>query len=389
MELKLIQEDEKLLTRRIEVRVNGKRFETPIKSFELISSKESSPLNLLGDFTKEVSGFIEFRLNISQQQLKRIDKDEEQTSRFISKISQQLKNVGNNVVLLIPIYKVEDLKISVEEIECLSSILLSLVRRGIVDVFSLPLLKLIKQNLKSIPLDLYFKNFTRPFLEYLFSYNNEKIARCLFGYIPKVSHRQVSEIINFYIKYSVTNFIVEFNSSTPINYAPVLEKLIRSVLLMEKEIGREGTLLHGINVNRGLGRKEIEKIGAKDILAFYQGITSFSFPFKPVLKQLEEPIFRSFEQEDYGYYKISNDKLELLAEKEKIIKGKNLKDVEKAINTKLIYRESLTIKEKLKENELFNHLNSKKEVQTYLRRLQKFSNKLREEDRVFRLDKFL
>lgn len=387
MELKLVHEDEKLLTRRIEVRINNKKIETPIKAFELISSKKTSPFNLLGDFAKEANGLVEFRLSISQHQLVKIDRDERKTSRFISLVRQQLADIGkNNVILLVPIYKVENPNISAPEIEYLSSLILSLLRSGIIDVFSIPI---VKQDLKIVAPDFYFNNFVKPLLEYIFSYNKEEIAKYFFGYIPKVSHRQISEIVKFYIKYSITNFVVEFNSSTPINYGPVLERLIRSVLLMEKEIGREGTLIHGINVNRGLGRKGIDKIGAKDVLAFYQGINSFSFPFKIAIKQLEEPTFRIFEPTDYGYYKSSRDELRMLSEKEKIIKVENMKDVEKAINSKLIYMETSVIREKLMENELPKYLNSKREIQTYLKKLQNFSSKIKEKSTSTSLNKFL
>lgn len=387
MELKLVHEDEKLLTRRIEVRINNKKIETPIKAFELISSKKTSPFNLLGNFAKEANGLVEFRLNISQQQLIKIDRDEKRTSRFTSMIRQQLADIGkNNVILLVPIYKVENPNISAPEIEYLSSLILSLLRSGITDVFSIPI---VKQDLKIVAPDFYFNNFVKPLLEYIFSYNKEEIAKYFFGYIPKVSHRQIAEIVDLYIKYSITNFVVEFNSSTPINYGPVLERLIRRVLLMEKEIGREGTLIHGINVNRGLGRKGIDKIGAKDILAFYQGITSFSFPFKPAVKQLEEPTFRIFEPTDYSYYKSSRDKLEMLRDKEKIVKVRNMKDIEKAINSKRIYMEASVIREKLTENELPNYLNSKREIQTYLKKLQNFSSKIKEKSTSTSLNKFL
>jgi hypothetical protein len=387
MELKLVHEDEKLLTRKIEVKINNKKIETPIKAFELISSKKTSPFNLLGNFAKEANGLVEFRLNISQKQLIKIDGDERKANRFISVVHQQLEHIGkNNVILLVPTYKIESPNISTVEIEYLSSLLLSFLRNGIIDVFSTPI---VKQDLKIVTPDFYFNSFVKPLLEYIFSYNKEGIAKYFFGYIPKVSHRQIDEIVKFYLKYYITNFVVEFNSSTPINYGPVLERLIRSVLLMEKEIGREGTLIHGINVNRGLGRKGIDKIGAKDVLAFYQGITSFSFPFKIAIKQLEEPTFRIFEPTDYGYYKSSRDELRMLSEKEKIIKVENMKDIEKAINSKRIYVEASVIREKLMENELPKYLNSKRGIQTYLKKLQNFSNKIKEKSASTSLNKFL
>jgi len=387
MELKLVHEDEKLLTRKIEVKINNKKIETPIKAFELISSKKTSPFNLLGNFAKEANGLVEFRLNISQKQLIKIDGDERKANRFISVVHQQLEHIGkNNVILLVPTYKIESPNISTVEIEYLSSLLLSFLRNGIIDVFSTPI---VKQDLKIVTPDFYFNSFVKPLLEYIFSYNKEGIAKYFFGYIPKVSHRQIDEIVKFYLKYYITNFVVEFNSSTPINYGPVLERLIRSVLLMEKEIGREGTLIHGINVNRGLGRKGIDKIGAKDVLAFYQGITSFSFPFKIAIKRLEEPTFRIFEPTDYGYYKSSRDELRMLSEKEKIIKVENMKDIEKAINSKRIYVEASVIREKLMENELPKYLNSKRGIQTYLKKLQNFSNKIKEKSASTSLNKFL
>ena len=171
MKLELIHEDEKLLTRRIKVKVNGKEFETPIKVFELLSSKESSPFNLLKNFTKENKGLVEFRLNITQDNLIKMDNDTNLTNRFIYKIRKKLEDVDNNVILLIPIYKIKNQNISEDEIEYLSNSLLNLLRNNIVDILSIPI---IKYKSKDIDLDFYLNNFLKPFLEHIFSYNKEK-----------------------------------------------------------------------------------------------------------------------------------------------------------------------------------------------------------------------
>ena len=49
--------------------------------------------------------------------------------------------------------------------------------------------------------------------------------------------------------------------------------------------------------------------------------------------------------------------------------------MEKSINTKRLYLEATVIKNKLIEHELFSYLNSKKEIQTHLKKLQEFSSK--------------
>jgi len=150
---------------------------------------------------------------------------------------------------------------------------------------------------------------------------------------------------------------------------------------MEKEIGREGTIIHGINVNRGSTKESKEIISAKDMLSFCQGITSFSFPFRPINPKINlsyEQTFRIFEPEDYGYHRYSKDIIEKLADDEKIEKVSNIKDIEKAINTERIYIESSTIREKLAENNVLKYLESKKEIKNYLGRLEKFTNNVKE-----------
>ena len=378
MKLELIHEDEKLLTREIKVKVNEKEFETPIKVFELLSSKGFSPFNLLKNFAKENKGLIEFRLNITQDSLIKMDNDVNLTSRFIYKIRKKLEDTNNNVILLIPIYKIKNLNISKEEIVYLSDLLLSLLRNNIVDILSIPI---IKYRSKDIDIDFYLNNFVKPFLEHIFSYNKEKISEYFLGYIPKISHRRVTQVIDIYLKYNITNFVVEFKYSNPISYGPTLEKLIRTVLLIEKEIGREGTIIHGINVNKGLAKKSEEIISAKDILSFCQGITSFSFPFRPIKPKInlsDEQTFRIFEHYDYGYHRYSKDAIEKLANDEKIEKVRNIKDVEKAINTKRIYIESSEIRKKLIENGVLEYLKSKNEIKGYLGRLEKFTNNVKE-----------
>jgi len=379
MKLELMHEDEKLLTRRIKVKVNGKEFETPIKVFELLSNNEFSPFNLLKNFTKESKGLIEFRLNITQDNLIKMDNDINLTSRFIYKIRKKLEDVDNNVILLIPIYKIKNQNISKEEIEYLLDFLLNLLRNNIVDILSIPI---IKYRSNDIDLDFYLNNFVKPFLEYIFSYNKEKISEYFLGYIPKISHRRVTQVIDIYLKYNITNFVVEFKYSNPISYGPTLEKLIRTVLLMEKEIGREGTLIHGINVNKGLAKKSEEIISAKDVLSFCQGITSFSFPFRPIKPKINlsyKQTFRIFEPYDYGYHRYSKNVIEKLAADEKIEKVENIKYIERAINTKRIYTESSEIRKKLIENSVLEYLKSKNEIKDYLERLKTFANKVKEE----------
>ena len=365
MKLELINEDEKLLTRRIKVKVNGKEFETPIKVFELLSSKKSSPFNLLKNFTKENKGLIEFRLNITQNNL----------SKLTYKIK---KDIDNNVILLIPIYEIKNHNISKDEIIYLSDSLLSLLRKNIIDILSIPI---IKYQSKDVDLDFYLNNFVKPFLEHIFSYNKEKISEYFLGYIPKIPHKRVKQVIDIYRKYNITNFVVEFRYSNPINYGPILEGLIRNVLLMEKEIGREGTIIHGINVNKGKEESK-EIISARDILSFCHGITSFSFPFrrlfKPKINLSYEQTFRIFEPADYGYHRYSKDIIEKFVDDEKIEKVSNIKDIEKAINTERIYIESSSIREKLAENNILKYLESKNEIKNYLGRLEKFTNNVKE-----------
>jgi hypothetical protein len=150
---------------------------------------------------------------------------------------------------------------------------------------------------------------------------------------------------------------------------------------MEKEIGREGTIIHGINVNKGKEESK-EIISARDILSFCHGITSFSFPFRRLFKSKinssYKQTFRIFEPDDYGYHRYSKDIIEKLADDEKIEKVENIKDIEKAINTKHMYIESSKIREKLAENNVLEYLKSKREIKDYLGELEKFANNVRE-----------
>jgi len=154
-------------------------------------------------------------------------------------------------------------------------------------------------------------------------------------------------------------------------------------LLIEKEIGRDGTIIHGINVNRGSTKESKEIISAKDMLSFCQGITSFSFPFRPINPKInlsDKQTFEIFERYDYGYHRYSKDIIEKLADNEKIEKLENIKnkDIERAINTKRIYTESSEIRERLSENNILEYLKSKNEIKNYLGRLEKFTNNVKE-----------
>jgi hypothetical protein len=80
-----------------------------------------------------------------------------------------------------------------------------LLRKNIIDILSIPI---IKYQSKDVNLDFYLNNFVKPFLEHIFSYNKEKIFEYFLGYIPKIPHKRVKQVIDIYHKYNITNFVV-------------------------------------------------------------------------------------------------------------------------------------------------------------------------------------
>ena len=375
MKIKLLQEDEKLLAREVEIQVNNKRIKLPTKSIELLLNKKDSPVNLIKDNLK--TALIEFRVNLSREQLLKMDDDEKITSKFISKLYTKLSQVKEvYIVLMLPIYRVDTPNFSKEEMDYFVSFLINLFRYSVVDLISVPAVIV---NNKSIDPQIYLDAFLEPFLSTIFQYNSKKLAKYLVGYIPKTSHRMVPKFVETYSKHDITNFAVEFNGSSPINYGTTIEGLIRTVLLMEKEIRREGTFIHGVNVNKGLGRRNIEKIPAKDILSFCQGITSFSFPFRRGGEIKEEPKYRVFEFKDYGYYIKEKDELINVSQAEGISLSNRYKDLEKALNTKRLLIESYKLRKHLDANELPSYLRNKNEINPYLRKLQNFFIKIKKQ----------
>jgi hypothetical protein len=374
----LEKEDNKTLAKTIRISNDVVNISTPTKVLEILESNPEASTYTLIKPRLNKNTIVEIRLNLSSNRINNIDSDREKMSKFISRFDKLVKE-QDNIKLLYIIYKPETLKLNEDDLNLITDFIISSIKVKKIDGVIIPNViprETISDNAKLL-------NFKEEFIkEFLNRYDNKYIDSLL-GYIPKTTHRRVADIINMYIKYHVENIAVDFSGSTPISYRTELEAILRNIKIMQRELNKDLTYMHAINVNRGLG-KELT-IPAKDILCVCFGIDSFSYYIKNFIPLLinEEPTYRIFNSDDYSYKQVSKKDLKDEGLKEGILLQKKLKQTERAINTKLQFLElSTNIQTQINDKTLYRYLNNKTNIQQDIEIVGKIIDKIKNQQQL-------
>lgn len=354
-------EDEKTLFRSRKVHVNGKKITTPIKSIDL--SKTSPVLNV----KENIRGINEIYKKLTSEKLTTLMKDANEQKTFDYSVNSEINKAKEDEINVFVIEYESPKLPSGKPLEYLADNSYSFS-----DIVTLPLIKDISKNLKTEKDFKEYLSFISNFLAEIRRLNKKPIM----GTVQMVPWLYMEDLANFYLDNDINTFCFDFEGKSPLsvgrNLRPVFKTLNDENLLEE-------SFLYALNVNTGKIVKSGGIAPAKDILSFSIGFDVLGQKHK-VLKgpkelyekmKKEEKRFRLFNKNDYGYYRLSlKDELPKFYPKDSSIPlktamqiaGKNINRIQSVVNMEQQGLESLIIQDKIKENEVVKHLQTKKNI---------------------------
>ncbi len=181
--------------------------------------------------------------------------------------------------------------------------------------------------------------------------------------------------MDFYAEKEIDSFVFDFDGKTPMSMRQTIRTFMRS---LKKNDLLENSFIHSINANHGRFNKNVNVVGAKDILSFGLGFDSLGEKHKPLrgpkeffkkLKNREVNKLRLFNKEDYGYYKLNRNQIQEIYPNDSIIKmnsfeNENLdsRNLQKSFNLEQIGLESIRLRDIIENQKALDYLSNKIQV---------------------------
>ena len=367
IEFKKISPDNDSLYVTKNLRINGKNLITPIKSLNL--SKSNSKL-LFNDKTKGINELYK-RFSLSKESKKnailnvlnypdKLDKFNYELNSLVRKT-----NIDKEINLLFIEY--DDIKYP--DKKPLEFILDTAYEYS--DITPLPIIPKIPQRIGSNETAFEkYKGFLEESIEIIETLNHKPIM----GIIPPTLIF-ISDIVDFYAEKEIDSFVFDFDGKTPMSMRQTIRTFMRS---LKKNDLLENSFIHSINANHGRFNKNVNVVGAKDILSFGLGFDSLGEKHKPLrgpkeffkkLKNREVNKLRLFNKEDYGYYKLNRNQIQEIYPNDSIIKmnsfeNENLdsRNLQKSFNLEQIGLESIRLRDIIENQKALDYLSNKIQV---------------------------
>ncbi len=367
IEFKKISPDNDSLYVTKNLRINGKNLITPIKSLNL--SKSNSKL-LFNDKTKGINELYK-RFSLSKESKKnailnvlnypdKLDKFNYELNSLVRKT-----NIDKEINLLFIEY--DDIKYP--DKKPLEFILDTAYEYS--DITPLPIIPKIPQRIGSNETAFEkYKGFLEESIEIIETLNHKPIM----GIIPPTLIF-ISDIVDFYAEKEIDSFVFDFDGKTPMSMRQTIRTFMRS---LKKNDLLENSFIHSINANHGRFNKDVNVVGAKDILSFGLGFDSLGEKHKPLrgpkeffkkLKNREVNKLRLFNKEDYGYYKLNRNQIQEIYPNDSIIKmnsfeNENLdsRNLQKSFNLEQIGLESIRLRDIIENQKALDYLSNKIQV---------------------------
>lgn len=367
IEFKKISQDNDSLYVTKDLRINGKNLITPIKSLNL--SKSNSKL-LFNDKTKGINELYK-RFSLSKESKRnailnvlnypdKLDKFNYELNSLVRKT-----NIDKEINLLFIEY--DDIKYP--DKKPLEFILDTAYEYS--DITPLPIIPKIPQRIGSNETAFEkYKGFLEESIEIIETLNHKPIM----GIVPPTLIF-ISDIVDFYAKKEIDSFVFDFDGKTPMSMRQTIRTFMRS---LKKNDLLENSFIHSINANHGRFNKDVNVVGAKDILSFGLGFDSLGEKHKPLrgpkeffkkLKNREVNKLRLFNKEDYGYYKLNRNQIQEIYPNDSIIKmnsfeNENLdsRNLQKSFNLEQIGLESIRLRDIIENQKALDYLSNKIQV---------------------------
>jgi hypothetical protein len=346
-----------------ELRINGKNLTTPIKSLGL-----SSKL-VLNDKIKGVNEFYKrFSLdeNLKRNSVYNVLSSPEKLSDLNYKFNSLMKKTDTDKEINLCFIEYDDIKYP--EKKPLEFILDTAYEYS--DITPLPIISNIGKRIDSEEKFEKYKKFLEESLEIIDTLNHKPIM----GIVPPVQF-YIKEIVELYAKKGIDAFVFDFDGKTPLSMPQTIRSFMRS--LREQDL-LENSFIHSVNTNQGRFNKEVNVVGAKDILSFGLGFDSMGERHKPLkgpkeffekLKNREDNKLRLFNKEDYGYYRLGISELEEIYPRDSIIKKESfvneksdLRNLQKNFNMEQIGLETVRLRDIINNQEPREYLSHKTQV---------------------------
>ena len=363
IEFKKVCPDDDTLYVTKELRINGKNLTTPIKSQGL-----SSKL-VLNDKIKGINEFYrKFSLdeNLKKNSIYKVLSSPEKLSELNYKFNSLVRKTDTNREINLCFIEYDDA--NYPEKKPLEFILDTAYEYS--DITPLPIISNIAQRIDSEEKFAKYMKFLEESLEIIETLNHKPIM----GIVPPVQF-YIKDIVEFYAKKGIDAFVFDFDGKTPLSMPQVIRSFMRS--LKENEL-LENSFIHSININQGRFNKEVNVVGAKDILSFGLGFDSMGERHKPLkgpkeffekLKNREDNRLRLFNKEDYGYYRLGVSEIDEIYPIDSIIKqesfgneNSDLRSLQKNFNMEQTGLEAIRLREIISNQEPKEYLSNKTQV---------------------------
>ena len=363
IEFKKVCPDDDTLYITKELRINGKNLITPIKSLG-VSSKL-----VLNDKIKGVNEFYrKFSLDesLKKNSIYKVLSSPEKLNDLNYKFNSLVKKTDTDKEINLCFIEYDDIKYP--EKKPLEFILDTAYEYS--DITPLPIISNIGKRIDSEEKFEKYKKFLDESLEIIDTLNHKPIM----GIVPPVQF-YIKEIVEFYAKKGIDAFVFDFDGKTPLSMHQTIRSFMRS--LREQDL-LENSFIHSINTNQGRFNKEVNVVGAKDILSFGLGFDSMGERHKPLkgpkeffekLKNREDNKLRLFNKEDYGYYRLGIGELEEIYPVDSIIKKESfvneksdLRILQKNFNVEQIGLETVRLRDIITNQEPKEYLSHKTQV---------------------------
>jgi len=346
-----------------ELRINGKNLTTPIKSLGLNSKLA------LNDKIKGVNEFYKrFSLdeNLKKNSVFNVLNSPEKLSELNYKFNSLMKKTDTDKEINLCFIEYDD--ITYPEKKPLEFILDTAYEYS--DITPLPIISNIGKRIDSEEKFEKYKKFLEESLEIIDTLNHKPIM----GIVPPVQF-YIKEIVELYAKKGIDAFVFDFDGKTPLSMHQTIRSFMRS--LKEEDL-LENSFIHSINTNHGRFNKEVNVVGAKDILSFGLGFDSMGERHKQLkrpkeffekLKNREDNKLRLFNKEDYGYYKLGIGELDKIYPRDSIIEKElfvneksDLRKLQKNFNMEQIGLETIRLRDIINNQESKEYLSHKTQV---------------------------
>ena len=367
IDFRKVTPDEESLYVTKELRINGKKIITPIKSLNLSKSNSNLQFN---DKTRGINEIYKrFSLNKSTKKnsIYNLLSIPDKLTKFNYELNSLVRKTNHDSEINICFMEYDGVKYP--EKKSLDFMVDTAYEYS--DITPLPIIPKIPERIGSDEREfIKYTNFLTESIETIETLNNQPII----GIVPPVQFF-INDIVEFYAKKEIDAFVFDCDGKTPMSLHQTIRGFMRS--LKQHDL-LENSFIHLINANQGRFNKDSNVVGAKDILSFGLGFDSMGEKHKPLkgpkeffdkLKNREDNKLRLFNKEDYGYYKLSASEIGDIYPIDSIISTKDfeneqtdVRNLQKSFNLEQVGLEAIRLRSVIDDQESLKYLSNKSQV---------------------------